>query len=136
MSVPEHSQTRVSRQNRSACSWRLTLAIVAKGHFGLAEANGVFALGDAIELLEFCLVDALHRKVRRRLQRGKQLPRAPLLRLPWCLLAWLGKYSSMALMPMLVGREAMFAVVGVVWEGRAEQREAVLAKRGVHRSFK
>jgi hypothetical protein len=31
----------------------------------LAEANGVFALGDAIELLELGLVDALHQNVRR-----------------------------------------------------------------------
>lgn len=38
-----------------------TLAVVAKGHFGLAEADGVFALGDAIELLELCLVDALEK---------------------------------------------------------------------------
>ena len=38
----------------------LTLAVVAEGHLGLAKANGVFALRDAIELLELCLVDALH----------------------------------------------------------------------------
>jgi len=37
----------------------LTLTVVAEGHLGLAEANGVFALGDAIELLEFGLVNAL-----------------------------------------------------------------------------
>jgi hypothetical protein len=37
----------------------LTLTVVAEGHLGLAEANGVFALGDAIELLEFSLVNAL-----------------------------------------------------------------------------
>jgi hypothetical protein len=37
----------------------LTLTVVAEGHFGLAEANGVFALGDAIELFEFGLVNAL-----------------------------------------------------------------------------
>jgi len=38
---------------------RLTLAVVAEGHLGLAEANRVFALRDAIELLELGLVDAL-----------------------------------------------------------------------------
>lgn len=38
---------------------RLTLTVVAEGHLGLAEANGVFALRDAIELLEFSLVNAL-----------------------------------------------------------------------------
>jgi hypothetical protein len=37
----------------------LTLAVVAEGHLGLAETNGVFALRDAIELLEFGLVNAL-----------------------------------------------------------------------------
>jgi len=37
----------------------LTLTIVAKGHLGLAKADGVFALRDAIELLELSLVDAL-----------------------------------------------------------------------------
>ena len=43
---------------------KLTLSVVTEGHLGLAEANGVFALGDAIELLELGLVDALHLKVR------------------------------------------------------------------------
>jgi hypothetical protein len=47
---------------RTIVSSKLTLAVVAEGHLGLAEANGVFALGDAIELLEFRLVDALHQK--------------------------------------------------------------------------
>jgi hypothetical protein len=37
----------------------LTLAVVAEGHLGLAETNRVLALGDAIELLELGLVDAL-----------------------------------------------------------------------------
>jgi hypothetical protein len=40
----------------------LTLTIVAEGHLGLAETNGVLASGDAIELLELGLVDALHEK--------------------------------------------------------------------------
>lgn len=39
---------------------KLTLAVIAEGHLGLAETNGVFALGDAIKLLKLCLVDALH----------------------------------------------------------------------------
>jgi hypothetical protein len=37
----------------------LTLSVVAEAHLGLAEANGVLAGADAIELLELCLVDAL-----------------------------------------------------------------------------
>ena len=37
----------------------LTLAVVAEGHLGLAQTNGVLARSDAIELLEFSLVDAL-----------------------------------------------------------------------------
>ena len=40
----------------------LTLTVVAEGHLGLAETNGVLASGDAIELLELGLVDALHKK--------------------------------------------------------------------------
>ena len=40
----------------------LTLTVVAEGHLCLAEANGVFSLRDAIELLELGLVDALHGK--------------------------------------------------------------------------
>jgi hypothetical protein len=59
---------------------RLTLAVIAERHLGLAETNRVFALGDAIELLEFGLVDALHGKVRRCRQEGEQLLGAPLLR--------------------------------------------------------
>lgn len=38
---------------------QLTLAVVAKGHLGLAETNGVLSCGDAIELLELSLVNAL-----------------------------------------------------------------------------
>jgi hypothetical protein len=45
---------------RTIVSSKLTLAVVAEGHLGLAETNGVFALGNAIELLEFALIDALH----------------------------------------------------------------------------
>jgi len=41
---------------------QLTLAVIAKGHLGLAETNCVLALGDAIELLEFGLVDTLAKK--------------------------------------------------------------------------
>jgi len=40
------------------------LAVVAEGHFGLAQADGVFALGHAIEFLELGLVDALAWKVK------------------------------------------------------------------------
>lgn len=36
-----------------------TFAVVTEGHLGLAEANCVFALGDAIELFQLGLVDAL-----------------------------------------------------------------------------
>lgn len=38
-------------------------AVVAEAHLGLAEANGVFALGHAIKLLELCLVDTLRGEV-------------------------------------------------------------------------
>jgi hypothetical protein len=41
----------------------LTLAVVAEGHLCLAEANRVLSLGDAIELLELSLVDALQGKL-------------------------------------------------------------------------
>jgi hypothetical protein len=37
----------------------LTLTVVAEGHLGLAEADGIFALRDAIELLKLGLVNAL-----------------------------------------------------------------------------
>lgn len=37
----------------------LTLTVVAEGHLGLAETNGVLAGADAIELLELGLLDIL-----------------------------------------------------------------------------
>lgn len=39
---------------------RHTLAIIAEAHLGLAEANGVLAGADAIELLELGLFDILN----------------------------------------------------------------------------
>jgi hypothetical protein len=36
-----------------------TFPVVTEAHLGLAEADGVLALADAIELLELGLVDAL-----------------------------------------------------------------------------
>lgn len=49
-------------------------------------------------------------------------------------LAWLGKYSSMALIPMLVGREAMLADSNVQCSGG---RGKISGARGrSHRSFK
>jgi hypothetical protein len=83
---------------------RLTLAVVAEGHLGLAEANGVFARGDAIELLELCLVDALQQC--QEASRKQVVARKGFHALQGGL-TWLGKYSSMALIPMLVGRAAM-----------------------------
>jgi hypothetical protein len=47
-------------QSRFLERMSLTFSVVAEAHLGLAETNGVFALADAIELLELCLVDALH----------------------------------------------------------------------------
>lgn len=41
----------------------LTLTVVAEGHPGLTETNGVLASGNAIELLELGLVDTLHEKM-------------------------------------------------------------------------
>ena len=38
-----------------------TFSVVAKAHFRLPKANGIFTLTDAIELLELGLVDALHK---------------------------------------------------------------------------
>jgi hypothetical protein len=105
----------------------LTLAIVAEGHLGLAEANGVFPLGDAIKLLEVGLVNTLQQKLETspRKSNGGARPRGSsrgyALRERR---AWLGKYSSMALMPILEGRAAISAVVcvrsggGTVWERR------------------
>ena len=37
----------------------LTFAVVAEGHLGLAETNGVFASADAIELFELGLLNVL-----------------------------------------------------------------------------
>lgn len=37
----------------------LTFTVVAKGHLGLAETNGVFASADAIELFELGLLNVL-----------------------------------------------------------------------------
>ena len=42
---------------------KLTFAVVAERHLRLSETNGVLALGDAIELLELGLVDALRREL-------------------------------------------------------------------------
>ena len=39
----------------------LTFSVITEAHLRLAKANGVFALRDAIELLELCLVDTLMR---------------------------------------------------------------------------
>ena len=39
---------------------KLTFSIVAEAHLGLTEANGVFACANAIELLQFRLVNALN----------------------------------------------------------------------------
>lgn len=53
-----------ARQHFAAgtAEWRaLTFAVVAERHLGLAETNRVLALGDAIELFELGLVDALQR---------------------------------------------------------------------------
>ena len=36
-----------------------TLSVVAEAHLGLAETNCILPLANAIEFLEFCLVDAL-----------------------------------------------------------------------------
>ena len=36
-----------------------TFSVVTEAHLSLTEANGIFALADAIELLKFCLVDTL-----------------------------------------------------------------------------
>lgn len=38
---------------------KLTLAIIAEGHLGLAKTNGVFSSADAIELLELSLLNVL-----------------------------------------------------------------------------
>jgi hypothetical protein len=38
---------------------KLTFAVVTEAHLGLAEANGVFAGADTVELLELGLLDIL-----------------------------------------------------------------------------
>lgn len=38
----------------------LTFPVIAKAHFGLSQANGVFPSANTIELLEFGLFDALY----------------------------------------------------------------------------
>lgn len=61
----------------------LTFSVVAEAHLGLAEANGVLALADAVELLELCLVDAL--------QASRQPPRPLDAKIAGCIkLTWLG----------------------------------------------
>lgn len=50
---------------RGARGWEgrcLTFSVVAEAHLRLAKADGVFALANAIELLELGLVDALERE--------------------------------------------------------------------------
>ena len=42
-----------------AVRWVNTFSIIAEGHLGLAEANGIFSGTDAIEFFELGLVDAL-----------------------------------------------------------------------------
>jgi hypothetical protein len=107
---------------------RLTLAVVAEGHLGLAEANRVFALGDAIELLKFGLVDALQGKSQQASSRGQAavgMPAATRVVMFTCLA---GEIE-------LDGLDANVgvAILGVVKQGRGK---GVLAERGVHRSFK
>jgi hypothetical protein len=36
-----------------------TFPVITEAHLRLAQANGVFARGDAIELLKLCLINAL-----------------------------------------------------------------------------
>lgn len=81
---------------------RLTFSVVAEAHLGLAEANGVLAGADAIELLELCLVDALQASR----QRSVLLESTPNF-LERAKLTWLGTYSSMALMPTFWGLSDM-----------------------------
>jgi len=60
VSLPPFSQP----DARRVSSWEVhTLTVIAEGHLGLAEANSVLARGNAIELLKFGLVDALHRRM-------------------------------------------------------------------------
>jgi hypothetical protein len=36
-----------------------TFTVIAEAHLGLAEANGIFALANAVEFLQLSLIDAL-----------------------------------------------------------------------------
>lgn len=72
-------------QHRTAC-WKpdsRTFSIIAEAHLRLAKTNGILALADAIELLEFCLVDTLSALVSHR--------RTTLLLLRALSPTWLGK---------------------------------------------
>jgi hypothetical protein len=40
----------------------LTFSVIAETHFGLSKTNCVFPLTNAIELLELCLINALHKR--------------------------------------------------------------------------
>lgn len=68
----------------------LTLAVIAEAHLGLPETNGVFSGGYAVKLLELGLVDALQAMSVSRLKQSTATGSK---------LTWLGKYSSMALIP-------------------------------------
>jgi hypothetical protein len=99
----------------------LTFSVVAEAHLSLAEANGVLALADAIELLELCLVDAL--------QASRQPPMALEKGMfgRWKL-TWLGTYSSMALMPTFWGlSDMMCGCVGSREGGDGEEDGRVQA---------
>jgi hypothetical protein len=65
----------------------LTLSIVAEAHLGLAEADCVLSLANAIELLELGLVDTLEMKVSAASIRGYGAIRLSQLRSR----TWLGK---------------------------------------------
>jgi hypothetical protein len=102
-----------------------TLTVVAEGHLGLAETNGVLSLGDAIELFKLGLVDTLLSvsTASSSSSSSSKVATTPPPGVGGRLLAWLGKYSSMALMPMLVGREAICErVAGGYREGRVVGR--------------
>jgi hypothetical protein len=112
---------------------RLTLTIVTEGHLGLAEANGVFALGDAIELLEVGLVDALHAQLARvRRRQAAALHSAIRCTTGWTCLAGEVQLNGLdANVRGTGGHDCKFAC-GVVVKGGG----GVPARRGVHRSFK
>jgi hypothetical protein len=44
----------------AVCGVQSTFSVIAEAHLGLAEADCIFPLADAIELLELGLIDALH----------------------------------------------------------------------------